>query len=124
MEYQATSKYIRVSTRKMRLIADAVRKLPVARAMVQLSMMPKTAAPLLAKVIKSAVANAGQKGANVDTLAIGQIEVMGGPAMKRFHAVSRGMAHAYKKRMTHVRVVLKTTEEKKAVKKAEAKGAK
>ena len=51
-----------------------------------------------------------KKNVAVDALSFKIIEVMGGPSMKRWHAVSRGQAHSYKKRMTHVRIVL--TDEK------------
>ena len=106
MDYTATAKYVRISTRKMRLVADSVRKLTPADALAQLSIMPKAAAEPLASVIASAISNAKQKSAEVATLHFKNIEVMGGPAMKRWHAVSRGNAHAYKKRMTHIRIVL------------------
>lgn len=106
MQYEATSKYIRTSTRKLRLVADAVRGLPVMAALAQLSAMPKMAAVPMGKVLSSAIANARVKQVKEETLTIKAIEVMGGPVMKRWHAVSRGQAHAFKKRMTHVRVVL------------------
>lgn len=106
MDYQATAKYVRISTRKMRLVADSIRTLTPQDALAQLSIMPKAAAEPLANVIASSVANAKQKNADVATLHFKTIEVMGGPAMKRWHAVSRGNAHAYKKRMTHIRIVL------------------
>jgi len=106
MEFQATAKYIRTSTRKLRLIVDAIRPLRVSDALVQLAHMPKMGASSIAKVLESAVANAKQKSVQVDSLTFKRIDVMGGPVMKRFHAVSRGQAHSYKKRMTHVRVVL------------------
>lgn len=106
MEYQATAKYIHVSTRKLRLLADSVRQLTPSVALAQLTHMPKTAAGVLGKVVASAVANAKQKNAQEEQLRIKLIEVMGAGGMKRWHAVSRGQAHAYKKRMTHVRVVL------------------
>lgn len=106
MEYTATSKYIRTSTRKLRLIADLVRGLSVSVALAQLSAMPKMAAVPFTKVLASAVANAKNKQAKEDVLRIKTIDVMGGPVMKRFHAVSRGQAHPYKKRMTHVKIVL------------------
>lgn len=106
MEYTATSKYIRSSTRKVRLVADAVRPLTPVAALSYLAQLPKAAAEPLGKVIASSLANAKQKQANVDTLRFKIIEVMGGPMMKRFRPVSRGQAHSYKKRMTHVRVVL------------------
>lgn len=106
MEYKATSKYIRTSTRKLRLIADAVRNLTPTVALAQLMQMPKLAALPLSKAIASAVANATQKQVKEESLKFLRIEVMGGPVMKRWHAVSRGQAHAFKKRMTHITVVL------------------
>jgi large subunit ribosomal protein L22 len=106
MEYQSTSKYIRTTTRKLRLIADLIRSMPPSVALVQLDHLPKLAAEPMAKTIASAIANAAQKQAKVETLHFKTIEVMGGPVMKRFHAVSRGQAHSYKKRMTHVRIIL------------------
>lgn len=106
MEYQATAKYIHTSTRKLRLMADSIRKLSPVAALAQLANMPKAAALPLAKVIASAIANAKQKNVNQDVLKIKQIEVMGAAVMKRWHAVSRGQAHAFKKRMTHIKVVL------------------
>jgi large subunit ribosomal protein L22 len=106
MDYQATSKYIRTSTRKLRLIADAIRSIAPSDALVQLANMPKEAADPMAKVVASVLSNAKQRNANEQDLKFKTIEVMGGPAMKRFHAVSRGQAHSYKKRMTHVRIVL------------------
>ena len=106
MEYQATTKYIRTSTRKVRLIADAIRGKRVDRAIAILAMTPKIAAEPILKTLLSAIANAKKTVADAHTLVITQIIVMGGPVMKRFHAVSRGMAHAYKKRMTHVKIVI------------------
>ncbi len=109
MEYQATTKYVRVSTRKMRLVADSIRKLSPAAALATLTHVPKAAAEPIAKTIASAVANAKQKGVEIGALTFKTIEVMGGPALKRWNAVSRGQAHAFKKRMTHIRVILEDT---------------
>lgn len=106
MEYQATAKYIRISTRKMRLVADAIRGLSADRAIVVLTTTPKAAATPLLKLIRSAIANAKKTESDAHTLTIKELNVMGGPMMKRFRAVSRGMAHTYKKRMTHVHIVL------------------
>lgn len=112
MEYQATAKYVHMSPRKVRLVADSIRKMSPTKAMSLLSFTPKFAAKPLGLVISSALANAKVKGAKEENLQFGKIEIMGGPAMKRWHAVSRGMAHAYKKRMTHIRVVLVEKETK------------
>lgn len=106
MEYQATTKYVRVSTRKVRLVADSIRKLTPEAALTALTHTPKAAAEPITKTIASAIANAKQKGIDGAVLRFKTIEIMGGPAMKRFNAVSRGQAHAYKKRMTHIRIVL------------------
>lgn len=106
MEYEATAKYIRMSTRKVRLVADAIRGLSVDKALVKLSMMPKSAATPLLKLVKSVVANARKTESEANTLTITKLDIMGGPSMKRFRAVSRGMAHTYKKRMTHARIVV------------------
>ncbi len=106
MDYEATAKYIHMSTRKLRLVADSIRQFSPASALVALDHMPKFAAEPIASVIRSVLANAKQKQAKEEMLRFKTIEVMGGPAMKRFRAVSRGQAHAYKKRMTHILVVL------------------
>lgn len=106
MEYQATSKYIRNTTRKLRLIADLIRPMKPTDALIQLDHMTKAASEPMGKVVAAAVANAQQANAKIEDLEFKTIEVMGGPALKRFHAVSRGQAHSYKKRMTHVRIIL------------------
>jgi len=106
MDYQATSKYVRVSTRKVRLVADSIRRMKPNAALSYLSAMPKAAAQPMSKVLRSALANAKEKQVKPEVLTMKTIEVMGGPVMKRFRAVSRGSAHSYKKRMTHIRVVL------------------
>lgn len=122
MEYQATAKYIHMSTRKVRVVADGIRLMNPKAALAALAHVDKLAAKPLSLVIASAMANAKQKQVAPETLRFKTIEIMGGPAMKRWRAVSRGTAHAYKKRMTHIRVVLTdesnvTVEPKKVVKK-------
>ncbi len=106
MDYTAVIKYIRTSPRKLRLVADAVRKLPVERALGALLRVPQAAARPLAQAIGSAVANAKAKQIGVADLTFKTLEVGQGPAMKRIREISRGQAHGYKKRMSHIRVVL------------------
>lgn len=106
MEYEATTKYVRVSTRKVRLVADSVRKLTPVAAIDALSQMTNSASVPLSKTIASAIANAKAKGVATEGLRFKTIEIMGGPSMKRWHAVSRGQAHSFKKRMTHIRIIL------------------
>lgn len=90
----------------MREVADAVRGMPAMDAQKHLGIMAKNAAKPLSGVIKSAIANAKEKNAKEDMLTLHTVEVMEGPVMKRWRAVSRGRAHGYKKRMSHVRIVL------------------
>ncbi|MFC1626602.1 50S ribosomal protein L22 [Patescibacteria group bacterium] len=111
MEYKAISKYIRVSPRKMRLVADSIRHVELQTAIIFLSSTKKSAALPLKKVLESAIANAKAKNVDIQDLQLAALEVTEGPVMKRWHSVSRGRAHGYKKRMTHVRVILKKKQE-------------
>lgn len=111
MDYKATAKYIQMSPRKLRLMADSIRGLSVLEALAGLDAASQRSAKPLAVLIRSAVANAKVKNAKVGPLTIFKLEVDGGPAMKRWRAVSKGSAHAYKKRKSHITVTL--TEEKK-----------
>jgi len=110
MEVQAISRYIRISPRKMQLLAREVHSMAPATAASMLTHLNKNGAQALKKLIESALTNAKAKELQAAQLKFKHIEVVSGGAMKRFRAVSRGMAHTYKKRMSHVRVVL--TDEK------------
>lgn len=126
MDIRATSHFVRVSPRKVRLIADAMRKLTVGEALAQLQFIEKRAAAPLSKTLKSCIANAIHNAkVKQEDLVIKAITVDEGPAFKRWQPVSRGMAHAYKKRTSHINVVLTTrlgvgqaVEKKPVVKKA------
>ncbi len=107
MEVIAKAKYVRRTPRKARLVADAVRGLPVAEALTVLQFMPKTAAVDVAKVIKSAAANAEHNfNLNRDELVVKALMVDEGPTMKRIRPVSRGMAHQYFHRTCHITAVV------------------
>lgn len=106
MEFQAVAKYIRMSPRKVQLVARSVHGQTPQAAILRLQTLPKRAGRPIADVLASAIANAKGKKANIAGLLIKSIEVLPGPVMKRWRAVSKGQAHAYKKRMTHIRVTL------------------
>ena len=106
MEYQVTAKYLRMGPRKVRLIADAIRGMKATDAVVVLKSTPKHAAKPVIAAILSAIANAKSQQAAFENLKIMSIDVMGGPALKRWHAASKGMAHPFKRRMSHLKVVL------------------
>lgn len=107
MEAKATARYIRISPTKVRKVAVAVKGKPVEEALNLLGFMPQRSAGLLAKVIRSAVANADQEpGIDVDSLSISHIAVNQGPTLKRFRARAMGRATKILKRTSHVTVVL------------------
>ncbi len=107
MQAQAISRNVRISPRKVRLVADAVRDLPLENALVSLRFMRKRAASAIAKTMESALANA-LNNAKIERskLQIANIEVAEGQAFKRFHPSTRGRIHPYKKRSSHIRVIL------------------
>ena len=107
METVARAKYIRISAQKVRLVADLIRGKKVDDALNLLMFTPKSSAPVIAKVLKSAVANAGQrKGVDVDTLMVKRITVDEGPTMKRFRARAMGRGTRILKRMSHITIIV------------------
>lgn len=110
MEVIAQAKGVRTSPRKIRLVADSIRKMSAGDALDALSQIRKRGAYPLVKTLKSAIANAVVKGLNKDSLFIKSLEVMEGQALKRYHPSSRGRTHPYKRKSSHIKIVL---EEKK-----------
>ena len=106
MESRATLKFTRISPRKARLVAQNVNGLPVEDALNILRFTPKKAAELIYKVMYSAVANAQQIGADVDTLQVKQVVVNDGPTWKRIKPRSMGRANRILKRPSHITVIL------------------
>ena len=99
-------KNYRQSPRKVRLVADTVRGKKIKDAQVILDFMPKRAALPLKKLLDSAVANAKVNGESLDTLVVKEISVQKGIVAHRWMPKWRGMAHAIKKRSSHVTIVL------------------
>ncbi|MDF1535305.1 MAG: 50S ribosomal protein L22 [bacterium] len=107
MESTAKARYVRIAPRKLRLVMDMVRGKPVEDALRTLGLVRKSASPVLAKVIKSALANAGNNhGMNTDSLFIKEAYVDEGPTLKRFMPRAMGRATAIRKRTSHITVVL------------------
>lgn len=110
MKIVAEQKYIRVSPRKLRLVADVVRALKPLQALDHLSFINKAASEPLAKVIKQALANASHNfNLNENQVKFSEIQINEGPTFKRWRAVSRGRAHSVLKRTSHIRVVVEPT---------------
>jgi large subunit ribosomal protein L22 len=97
----------RQSPRKVRLLADLVRGKSVERALLEIEHAGKRAGTPIAKLIRSAVANAEQSGAKVADLVVFDIRVDEGTVMKRMMPRARGSAFQILKRTSHVVVALK-----------------
>lgn len=107
MEARAIAKYIRVSPRKMKPIADLVRGKNVKEALAILKYTPRKGARIFLKVMNSAVANAeNNHEMALDNLYVAQIYANQGPVMKRFKAGSMGRANPIKHRTSHVGVAV------------------
>src|SRR3989338_4033432 len=107
MEVKAKIKFIRMSPTKMRLVANLIKKLPAAKALDQLQFINKLAARPVAKLIKSAMANAEHNFELAkDNLFIKEITVGDGPTLKRWLPRAHGRATTIRKRTSHVNLVL------------------
>ena len=112
MEVRAQLNNYRVSSQKARLLANEIRGKGVENALAILDLSPKRFARPLAKLVRSAVANAEDKnnrdkaGIDVDNLIIGEIRVDQGPSMWRIRARAQGRAAWIQRRTSHIEVVL------------------
>lgn len=106
----ATAKFQRISPRKARVIIDLVRGRDAAEALQILDYTPKAGAPLVKKIIASAIANARQKGpqVDVDTLFISAASVDKGPNshMRRWRPRAMGRATQVQKGISHIHIEL------------------
>lgn len=106
--YKAQLRDIRISARKARLVADLVRGKKVSEAVDSLKLTNKRAAPLISKLIKSAMANAVDKATvDVDRLFVETIFVDEGSTLRRFLPRAQGRATPIRKRSSHITVKLK-----------------
>jgi len=106
MAWQAKHRFARISARKARLVADLVRGQEVQEAMNILKFTPNRAAGMVSKVLQSAIANANEAEADVESLIVSEAFVDEGPTIKRWHPKDRGRAHPILKRTSHITVVV------------------
>ena len=104
---QAHAKYVRISSRKVKIVIDLIRGKSVDEAKAILTFTPKAAAPVVLKVLNSAVANAvNNQELNAKDLYVAEVYANPGPTLKRYVARSRGSASPMLKRTSHITVVL------------------
>ncbi|RMD51782.1 50S ribosomal protein L22 [Candidatus Parcubacteria bacterium] len=107
MKVKATAKYIRMSPRKVRLVVDLVRGLPIEDAKKQLMFSRKAAAKPVLKVLNSAVANAENNfSLNTEDYIVAEAYVDQGPTIKRYRPRAHGRAALIRKRMSHITIVV------------------
>jgi len=128
-QFKATQKYLLMSPRKIRLVVEVIKKMKPAEAIEKLPFVQKRAGIELSKVIRSAITSAKNQGVSETDLVFKEIQIGEGPRLKRGKAASRGMWHPFKRRMSHIRVVLtvnssQTTAKKEEIKKVSEKGVK
>jgi large subunit ribosomal protein L22 len=126
MAVQAIAKGVRMSPRKVAVVAALVRGRSVEDALTILSHTPRRSALPVQKVIASAKANADHNhGLKPATLMITEISVSPGPRLKRYRPAAHGRALPFQRRTSHIRVVVdgEKREVRKPVAKAEAKPA-
>lgn len=108
MEAKAHAMYIRMSPRKIKVVLDIIRGKNASEAMAILKHTPRAAAPVVAKLLKSAMANAENNNKmDVSKLYVAETYANQGPTLKRFQPHAQGRAFRILKRSSHITVVLK-----------------
>lgn len=106
MPFKSTFKYARISSRKIRLVADLIRDKPVGQALTALQFSKKRGAVMVRKTLQAAIAAADQAEADVRKLVVTEARVDEGPTLKRFQPKDRGRAHQILKRTSHIHVAV------------------
>ncbi len=107
MAISAKIKYLRISPRKVRMVADLIRNKTVGEAEAILKFTTKKASKPLLKLLESSIANAKNNfKKDISSLYISSIMVDGGPILKRTMPRSRGTAFAIQKKTSHITIVL------------------
>ena len=107
MDIHASLRYLRMAPRKVRLVINAVRGLPVMTADTRLTFMKQAAVEPVQKLLRSAIPNAEHNfHLKKEDLIVKTITAEGGPTIKRSRPRSRGSAAPIRKRTTHIMIVL------------------
>lgn len=108
MESKAILKYARITPRKARRVIDLIRGKQAGGALLSLRFMPYRGSRYIEKVLKSAMSNAEQKNANIDSesMVISKAFADQGPVMKRIEQRAMGRANIIRKRTCHITLIL------------------
>ena len=104
----ATLKYARISSRKVKIVADLIRGKNAEDALAIVKFTPKASSEIIEKLLKSAMANAeNNHGMNVSKLYVAEIYANQGPTLRRIRPAANGSAVRIRKRTSHITIVLK-----------------
>ena len=104
----ATLKYARISSRKVKIVADLIRGKQVDEALAIIKFTPKASSEILEKLLKSAIANAeNNHGMKSNNLYVAEIYANQGPTLRRIRPAAKGSAVRIRKRTSHITIVLK-----------------
>ena len=108
LEAKATLRYARISSRKVKIVADLIRGKKVDEALAIVKFTPKASSEIIEKLLKSAIANAeNNHGMNRGNLVVSEIYANQGPTMKRIRPAAKGSAVRIRKRTCHITIVVK-----------------
>ena len=103
----ATAKYVGIPATKAKIVLDQIKGKDVVTAAAMLNYSPRYASEIIAKVLKSAMANAENNlGMDVSKLYVEEVSADQGPTMKRIRPRAQGRAYRIEKRMSHITIVL------------------
>jgi large subunit ribosomal protein L22 len=106
-EVQAITRYVRCSPLKVQHVVRIIRGLPVQKALDTLKYVPRKSARLVEKTLKSAIANAeNNHNLSSNSLVVASAIVGSGPVLKRWRPSARGQAHPFRKRTSHIQIIL------------------
>jgi len=104
----ATLKYARISSRKVKIVADLIRGKSAEEALAIVKFTPKASSVIIEKLLKSAIANAeNNHGMKSNKLYVDQIYANQGPTLRRIRPAAKGSAVRIRKRTSHITIVLK-----------------
>ena len=110
-EAKATLKFARISSRKIKIVADLIRGKNVDEALAIVKFTPKASSEIIEKLLKSAIANAeNNHEMKHENLYVAEIFANQGPTLKRIRPAAKGSAVRIRKRTSHITIVLKEKE--------------
>ena len=107
-EARASLNYARISSRKVKIVADLIRGKKVSEALAIVKFAPKASSEILEKLLKSAIANAENNHyMKSEDLYVAEIYANQGPTLKRIRPAAKGSAVRIRKRTSHITIVLR-----------------